>query len=358
MRPTLIIVTALIMIASGITGVVLLRGDSSTLPPSDPALGPPAAVDSGRGELTPLTAPAGHSADTARTSALQTDTSTHRHSTGALPGNPSGMTAPVPGTEDPLQTPGGATVEERVAELFASASPEELEAYFSGEGPLYEELFALFEQEVGADEAGFMMELTLLGNDWPAVRDLLTARSEATGNDYRDLMLARGLPSGQMTAAEIMALLESGLSLPPMSIHLLAMHGQAGDIAALATQSQFQDINERFVATGHTAIGTLIEHVALTPSPDPSEALAQLTTLLALGIETSQAGGQLDLLSHILLEINPTNSDALLTMAAHVVQAGVISAPDEMSLWQAVPAAEQERLQRMFAALQSRPLQP
>jgi hypothetical protein len=244
-----------------------------------------------------------------------------------------------------------------LAALFADASEEDRELFLRGEGPLHERMRALFADAVGLEAAEFAMRLTLLASDWPAAREYLREHARQTGEDHRHLMLHFGLQSGQISSDEIMALINSGASLPPLAIHTLAGHGQAAEIAALAMRAQFTDLGERHPVTGHTAIGSLVERVALAPPEDPLLAVAQLTTLLELGIETRQSSGQIDLLSQILIATEPWNRSAMLAMAAHVVQAGVVSAPEQMTLWAQAPGADdRQRLQNLFDSLRGVPL--
>jgi hypothetical protein len=244
-----------------------------------------------------------------------------------------------------------------LAALFAEASEEDRELFLRGEGPLHERMQALFADAVGLEAAEFAMRLTLLASDWPAARENLREHARQTGEDHRHLMLHVGLQSGQISSDEIMALINSGASLPPLAIHTLAGHGQTAEIAALAMRAQFTDLGERHPVTGHTAIGSLVERVSLAPPEDPLLAVAQLATLLELGIETRQSGGQLDLLSQILIATEPWNRSAMLAMAAHVVQAGVVSAPEQMTLWAQAPGADdRQRLQNLFDSLRGVPL--
>lgn len=244
-----------------------------------------------------------------------------------------------------------------LAALFEGATDAEREQFLRGEGPLHQQMQALYAEAIGLPAAEFAMQLTLLANDWPAAREFLAEHARQTGEDHRELMLHVGLESGQISFDEIMALINSGASLPPLAIHTLARHGQAGEIAALALRGQLTALDQRHPVTGHTAIGSLVERTALSPPADPLAAVAPLATLLELGIDARQAGGELDLLSQILLATEPWNTGAMLAMAAHVVQAGVVTSPEQMALWTRAPGAEErQQLQHLFESLRSTPL--
>lgn len=145
--------------------------------------------------------------------------------------------------------------------------------------------------------------MRLLSNltDWPDVRARILERELQTGQDYRELMLTLGLSSGQITVEDLLAFVDTGLSMPEGALHLLALHGRAEDIASLALRAPFPDLNARHPVTGNTAVGALIQHYGMTPNPDPAAAVAALRSLVELGIDTRQADGELDLLSMIFL---------------------------------------------------------
>lgn len=237
-----------------------------------------------------------------------------------------------------------------VLQLLLAASREDLDALFlRGEGRLHDTLLDMISAEVGQDEAEFLMRLLSNLTDWPDVRARILERELQTGQDYRELMLTLGLSSGQIAVEDLLAFVDTGLSMPEGALHLLALHGRAEDIASLALRAPFPDLNARNPVTGNTAVGALIQHYGMTPNPDPAAAVAALRSLVELGIDTRQADGELDLLSMIFLHTRPWNQWAMGAMAGYVVQSGIVTEPEQMTLWNLIDTpADQENLRQAF----------
>ena len=235
-------------------------------------------------------------------------------------------------------------------QLLLAASREDLDALFvRGEGGLHDILLEMISAEVGQEEAEFLMRLLSNITDWPDVRAMILERELQTGQDYRELMLTLGLSSGQIAVEDLLALMDTGLSMPEGALHLLALHGRTEDIANLALRAPFPDLNARNPVTGNTAVGALIQHYGMTPNPDPAAAVAALRSLVDLGIDTRQVDGELDLLSMIILHTRPWNQRAMGAMAGYIVHSGIIAEPEQMTLWNlADTPADQENLRRGF----------
>lgn len=273
-------------------------------------------------------------------------------------------TAPEEGTwSSPLGTAGDKTRDvqsDKVAHLLSSlvsASHEERGALLRGEGPIYDALFSRIAAELGEDEATFLMQLVSRSGDWDEVRALILEREAHTRQDYRELMLGMGLATGQIPVDDILALLNSGLSMPEGALHLLALHGRAEDIAMLAHRAPFPDLNSRDPVMGNTAIGSFVQHYSMAAAPDPDSAVAALQTLIDLGIDTRQAGGELDLLSHIFLNSQPGSLPAMEALSAYVIQTGVVTSPEELAIWNRISTpAEQQTLREAFEYLGNLPV--
>lgn len=260
---------------------------------------------------------------------------------------PDSSAAPAAIYGNPLSADGDV---EEALKLLLAASREDLDAFFlRGEGTLHDTLLDRFSAELGQEEAEFFMRLLSSIADWPTVKAMILERELKTGQDYRELMLTLGLSSGQIAMDDLLAVMDTGLSMPEGALHLLALHGRAEDIAGLALRAPFPDLNARNPVTGNTAVGALIQHYGMTPNPDPAAAVASLRTLVELGIDTRQAGGELDVLSQIILHTRPWNQQAMGAMAAYVVQSGIITEPEQMTLWNLVDTyADEENLRRGF----------
>lgn len=265
---------------------------------------------------------------------------------------------------DPMETVSGASLADRygellpghtgedlqeVLQLLLAASREDLHALFRGEGTLHDTLLEKIAVELGQEEAAFLMQLLSNAAHWPTVKAMILERELQTGQDYRGVMLTMGLSTGQIAVDDLLSLINTGLSMPEGALHLLALHGRAEDIASLAFRAPFPDLNARDPVARNTAVGALIQHYGMTPDPDPASAVEALRTLVDLGIDTRQAEGELDILSHIILHTRPWNQQAMGAMAAYVVQSGIVATPEQMTLWnQVATPADQENLRRGF----------
>lgn len=259
--------------------------------------------------------------------------------------------------EEPPEGPADGIAQ--TSSFLVLASREELEGLLQAEGPLHDALFNGIAAELGEDEASFLMQLVSKAGDWHAVQTLILERETRTGQDYRELLLGMGLATGQIPVDDILAVLNTGLSMPEGALHVLALHGRVEDIAFLAHRTPFPDLNARDPVMGHTAIGSLVQHYFMAASADPASGVASLRTLIDLGIDTRQAGGQLDVLSHIFLNSHPGNRPVMEALSAYVIQSGLVTRPEELAIWDRIATpAEQQALREAFEYLAGLPVVP
>ncbi len=260
---------------------------------------------------------------------------------------------------------------ERLFESYLEGlTPEEQQAEIQrllrGEGELMA-LFGEFVEEwsdgaLGPDSmalTGSMLGAMLAGEAIDDLSALVARAALESGDDTAELMLHVGLVSNQLGAAEILELVRAtGTGLPPLTAGQLALGGRVEDLRLLAEQGQFSYIGEREPISGHNAIGSFVIGLGgQSRAPvEPAQAVEQLATLIELGIDTRQAGGEVDLVSFMLDRMTPQNSGLLMPMAAYMVQSGHISSPQELTVWADSTPAQRQQLVEMFERLRATPL--
>lgn len=242
----------------------------------------------------------------------------------------------------------------------------EIERFLRGEGELMA-LFGEFAEEwsdgtLGPESMaliGSMYGAMFAGEDIDDLNTLAARAALESGDSAAELMLHAGLVSNQLGATEILELVRtSGTGLPPLTAGQLALGGRIEDIRLLAEQGQFPDIGEREPISGHNAIGSFVIGLGgKSRAPvAPAQVVEQLATLIELGIDTRQAGGEVDLVSFMLDRMAPQNSELLMPMAAYMVQSGHISSPQELTVWATSTPAQRQQLVEIFERLRTTPL--
>ena len=229
------------------------------------------------------------------------------------------------------------------------------DAYFDAEksGNIQAEMYEQLVNELGRDEADFRFAVMNEAGNWEEIKRLISQREAANGSShsYDQMLLALGINSGEISAAEVEMIMSRGTALPDEAVFNLASRGNVETIKGLADRGLLSNPNYEHPTLSMNAVGAFIEHASNFPQDfDGARAKEALAMLIDIGIETQPAHQSLDPLDLALSYTRNRNVDVKYAMVEVLLENGVRVETSHLQLLQAIrDKSAKARLEQLMA---------